>query len=435
VAEVAVVDPRSLPRDAVLPAVVEANRVMAMMAGVLAGLAARVDVDEIHADDQYLSATTCIATETNSSLPATRRVVKQAARLRELPATTEGLRAGVITVDHAECLIRALNPRTRDAMTIDEASFVVAAQHMTFREFARKVDAWLLFHDSDGANDPVHETSKLTPKPGVFGRGMLVGDFAPADYREIRAMIDAEGNRLFHRDAAERDAALGGEVPPMRTTSERQAEAPMNIIVRARNSNDDSIGASPLASIAIVVTPDELDAQTGAHGLEDGAAIEQDDFERFCCDADFYRAVITADSEAIDLGRTVRTATPGQKRLLAAATVVASFPVATGRRVGARNTTWSGGSTTARATSTTSPSSAARITNRSTPASGSSRWRPIKRSRLRNLTAPNCENAVPRRPRPSATPSIECANNKRPGIPTPTICAVSPPCAPDSWPR
>jgi hypothetical protein len=317
VSEVADLDPRFLDRDEVLPAVQSALTMIAMLQGAVAGFTARLDADEIYADDQFATASLCIAAATNGALPAARRLVKQASALRELPAKLDGLRSGVITMDHAECLIHATNPRTREAMAIDEASFVLVAQSMKFRDFVRKVANWSLFKDADGAHDPVTAASTLDLRLGVFGRGELVGDFVPSDMRELRAMLDPEVDRLYRQEIAEREVT-DAPAAPMRTGRERRAAAFMNLVLRAKNGDETTISNSASATIGIIVTPRELRAASGAHAVDDNTPIAQPEFERLACDSEIYRVVMKNGSEALDLGRGVRTASPAQKRMLAA---------------------------------------------------------------------------------------------------------------------
>ena len=77
-----------------------------------------------------------------------------------------------------------------------------------------------------------------------------------------------------------------------------------------------------------MVTPDELDGRRGGHLIDDhgegddhgageGGEVSQSLVDHLCCDASIYRAVLRNGSEVLDLGRSVRTATPAQKRALA----------------------------------------------------------------------------------------------------------------------
>jgi hypothetical protein len=318
VREVGELDLRLLERGELLPCIADLSQAITILQAVRASAIAEAEANQVYEDDQFLNMAQCVAAATNGSVGSARNAVQQARSLRELPATSDALRAGLITMDHAESLIRALNPRTRDVMAVDEASFAVVARNMPAKQFAVKVGNWRAFHDADGGHDPVPTASRLDLKPGVFGRGTLVGDFTPADRRELNAALDPEIDRLFRQEVAAREAGKGLEPAPMRSTLERRAEALMNLVLAAVNGDPNAINPTPRASIGIVVTPKELAAATGGHALDDQAPVDVDEFELACCDAGLYRAVITADSEAIDLGREVRTASPAQKRLIAA---------------------------------------------------------------------------------------------------------------------
>ena len=92
----------------------------------------------------------------------------------------------------------------------------------------------------------------------------------------------------------------------------------MLITTRALNGPSDQIFGAARASIALLVTPEQLAAGTGALDVELGEPVGADHFAGLCCDAEIYRTVMSIDGQILDVGRTFRTATTPQRRAVVA---------------------------------------------------------------------------------------------------------------------
>ena len=73
--------------------------------------------------------------------------------------------------------------------------------------------------------------------------------------------------------------------------------------------------------VNVLVSFERLVDQASVRGVcetIDGIALPVSTVRRLCCDADVFPTVLGADGEALDVGRTRRTATRSQRRALAA---------------------------------------------------------------------------------------------------------------------
>jgi hypothetical protein len=321
VKEAAAFDVAALPRDSVVPSLVDWHLVRNIADGVIAGHVDRIDAERIYADALHANTANCLTGVLNTSRGEGFRLARQAVALRDLPFVAAGLRAGIITAKHADLFIGATNLRTRDAMKIDEESFVAIAPNLSFFDLERKVKEWKALHETRASVPACDHPSTLRLIPGAFGRGELTADLDPGDYLELKNSLDAVADRNFRSEVAERELASAAGTPAaaqdeLRPSNERYAAALLQVVHAANNGNDQSMNAAPSASIAIITTPAELHDGCGGHAIEANVDVSPATFERFTCDSSMYRSVMNQRSEVLDQGFAVRTATPAQKRAL-----------------------------------------------------------------------------------------------------------------------
>jgi hypothetical protein len=303
-----------VPREQVVDGLRELAIEMARLEGVQAAWTNRLDAQQIYEDDAHPTAGICLADELRISRKAGNARVHLARELRDLPATLDALTAGRIKLEHARVLIGATNFRTRAAMLEDEAAFCTIAEYLPFDQFRQKVAEWSPFQDPDGDVIKGREPSRLTLASGLFGRLSVLGDFCAEDAAIIRPILEAEGDRLWNQEA--RDREIDPELAPPRMSTERHAEAFVNLL-ECGNGRADNQMSGPMATVAVVTTPEDLVHQTGGSIVGDRAVVRHDALDRFCCDSSVYRVVMRGPKEVIELGRAVRTAPPYLKCLLA----------------------------------------------------------------------------------------------------------------------
>jgi len=140
------------------------------------------------------------------------------------------------------------------------------------------------------------------------------GEFEP----EIAALAEALMVPL-----AKPDAAVNG-VPDQRTVAERQGDAVAEIFELAARAPDLPVKAAERAVVTVTVGLEELQRRAATAFLDGAMSVE--DLRRMCCDARVVPAVLGGQSEVLDLGRAVRTATPAQRRALALRDKGCTFP-------------------------------------------------------------------------------------------------------------
>ena len=281
-----------------------------------ARVAARIDDDGVFADAPFHARNAKELLERHcglSSREANQRVTVGRV-LPHLPVAASALAAGRIGIDHVAAIGRVVNPQTIGTLRQDEHVMVGWATSMPYRKFARRLADWAA--DVDPAkHDAALAASTLSLTRGAKGRGILAGDLSPADHSQLSALLVETEGQLRRQEDADRKAGI---TIPESTYAERLAQAFMLITTRALNGPHDKIFGAARASIALLVTPEQLAAGSGAHDIELDEPVGPEHFSGLCCDAEIYRTVMSIDGEILDVGRTFRTATAPQRRAVVA---------------------------------------------------------------------------------------------------------------------
>jgi hypothetical protein len=195
-----------------------------------------------------LSAGAHVAACTRAPSRRTNRQFSDAARLAELPAVLVALDAGAIGQWHAELLLKIDNPRTHDALVADQVQLVRWAMAETWREFTRKVFAWVEEVDPDGPEPSVEKrdakigrdldgTARLTATLTRVG-----AEIAITEHKRLEKL-------LHHEDLAEARCRLGREPNHdelRRTNAQRRHDALVLAFERSATSPDDGRRGQPL---------------------------------------------------------------------------------------------------------------------------------------------------------------------------------------------
>src|SRR5690348_14752920 len=135
--------------------------------------------------------------------------------------------------------------------------------------------------------------------------------------REYRLRLDPEG-------AAVLEAILGPLAAPqpstehgsdLRTSDQRRAEALVEVCRRAAAAGG-SAPATAKAAVVVTMAYQDLVGRTGAGTTLTGELLAPETVRRIACDASLIPAVLGSRGEVLDLGRTVRLATPKQVQAL-----------------------------------------------------------------------------------------------------------------------
>ncbi|HEU5082672.1 MAG TPA: DUF222 domain-containing protein [Acidimicrobiales bacterium] len=319
--EVRAVEHRDLDWSVVADELVALEREHERVGHLIGLLVSDLEVRGAHVRDGARSMATWLTQRTGQRRAITGSRCALAKKLRSMPATDAAVGEGRITSSHAQVLGRCLNQRTAVVFAEQEETLVGIAETMSADALASFVEQWLRRHDpdgpepGDGPDDVFHLSQTLD--------GRLKGDFDLGGELAIRtkALLDETTDQLLREDRAARDVdptdPRAGE-----TMARRRARALERILDRAAVSPKNPARRQPLLTVHTNLptltgsaTPEEWTAQTE---MQWRSALPGTLLERWTCDCSIARMVLDADSLPLDHGRSVRTATPAQRRALVA---------------------------------------------------------------------------------------------------------------------
>ena len=240
--------------------------------------------------------------ELQASKREAKRDVETAARLAELPVTSEALESGEIPQGHARLIARASSEST-----IDEALLVEAANTQPFDEFARTVKR----HQQDQADDDgqsLLDRQRKNRKARIFessdsGMFVLTGEFDQITGARIATALTAKERQLWHR-----------EDPKARCTpQQRMADALTELICEPAGD-----GKSAGTDLLVIADFDVIKQQLGNPRLADGSAIPIVELHRLALEANLLPSIFDTKTQDMWLGRKQRTASEAQRIALIA---------------------------------------------------------------------------------------------------------------------
>jgi len=263
------------------------------------------------------------------------RRVRRVRALRQLPIIAERYRTGRLSADQVDAFVRVLNPRTADAMTTDEQLLADLADHLRVDDLARELRGWAELVDADGTEpDPGHTDRRVTLHQTLDGTWTGRIDLGAADGTTVDAAISTLA------DQYSRDDRTG--VGPTRSPAQRRADALVELIRRGAAEQSaplsgDSADTPPAAppsvrrlgprvELHLTLDAGDLEAGRGADTL-DGIHLDPAATDLLLCDA-IITGVLTdpLGGAVLHRGRSLRTATPAQRRALALETGGCGFP-------------------------------------------------------------------------------------------------------------
>ncbi len=227
------------------------------------------------------------------------------------------LAAGEITFDHVESLRRIDLPRVHDQFLAHLPELLSIAVDLAADEFAAVCRQWLSLADQDGTDDAQRrrfERRSLHLNQLMDGNWRLdatlpddVGASLATELRRIeKSLVDAE------RAAVAEDPDLALDHTPTQRRADAFAE-----IVRQALSVDEHSSVAPRPSLSLIVEQDQLAAGAPAVS-EAGDWLSAATVRAAWCDSEIWSIVRDAQSIPIDLGRTARLASHGQRKVVIA---------------------------------------------------------------------------------------------------------------------
>jgi hypothetical protein len=317
--ELLAVDVSTLGPQAFAEHMSEVEQVRSQMDAVLLGRLAAFDRSGAWEVDAAASTTSWLTAQVGVKRQVAGARVRLAGYLTVMPHTMAALAEGVITESHASVLSRCVaNPRVRHHFAGAEVELVAWAMDETADELSHRVDAWIELVDEDGAEPhaPQHDTVRANQ---VGDRVKIDGDLGLETGLPLLAALRERSDQLFRRDRAVSEAnpddGLG-----QRTTSERQAEALVELVMEGAGAESNPERREPL----FVVHVDEETFRSGERHpdtlleLDDGTVVPIDVLERYRCGGRYQSLVLDASRAVLFLGREQRYANRAIRRALAA---------------------------------------------------------------------------------------------------------------------
>lgn len=226
-------------------------------------------------------------------------------------------------------LANAVDARTAEAFTVHEEILVEDARRLSVDQLAILLAHWRRLVDQDGANadaDSKHEGDYLQIAESFGGVGFVKGRFSAEATAIIRSVLDTIADELHRSERREQtEAKLRGEEPaPMRSSSERAAAAALEMAKRAAAATaavEDGVAVAPARPLVLVTIDADLVGESiriVRARLASGAPLPLADAERLACDATVARVVTKDGVVPLELGRSVRDPSEGQRRALSA---------------------------------------------------------------------------------------------------------------------
>src|SRR4051794_2773440 len=234
---------------------------------------------------------------------------------RHLPLTGAALRSNEVSLDGAKALARwtPTSSVRQQALADGGEEFLLGkAQLLDIADLTKAARFWAYRVDPD-ADDEAYAPERtghfLEVRPTMGGHD--IRGFLPTDGGEtVRVALAA-----FTGVPAKDDR---------RTVSQRNADALVGLARHVLDSGEHGAGMAVRPHLNVSVSYDSLLAEAGKAGVDPavltdtGEPIPRSVLDRIACDSEVNRVVFGPDSRPLDVGRSRRTVTPGQRRAVIA---------------------------------------------------------------------------------------------------------------------
>lgn len=234
-----------------------------------------------------------------------------------MPQLGAALAAGETTGGHVDVAtaVRQLTPAQQSAVAAEAERLAAEASRRSRREFERLVKGVVATVTGDDGLDRLtrqRRQTRLSFRPDSDGMWRLSGWFDPERAAVLHARLVAERERRFH-DTCPDDA-------PAHPLERQDHLYALALVGLADGSAAGSSGSGP--DITVLIDADTL--LSGRHEdslcdvLPGGADLPVDPIRRWACDATVTPVVVHPNGTSLWVGRTQRTATAAQRRVLRA---------------------------------------------------------------------------------------------------------------------
>lgn len=239
-----------------------------------------------------------------------------------LPGMGAALAAGEVSLAHVDVAVATLArvpvDRARAAAPLIDAFLVEQSTRWRPKEceaLARSVLDRVDPDRHDGGYDAAADQRRsFTMTTDCYGMLLVRGQLDPLTGAALKAAVD--------HHSAPTPAAGDGSLPVFdaRTAGQRRCDALAVIAAKAMAASDAGTRGGEPPRVVVHATVDQVRGTRGAGWAEceQTGPLPPAAFRRVLCDCVLERVLLGPDGAVLNLGRTVRTATPAQRRALAA---------------------------------------------------------------------------------------------------------------------
>ncbi len=233
------------------------QRQLARLDAFVTRAAAAFEASAEWAPDGARTAAAWLATRCRLPKDHARRLVRRGRELRHLPVCAEAWSDGAITAAHVDVISGLRRRSTEDALARDEAMLVGQARTLRYESFTRALAYWEQLADPDGVEKDYEERRNRRDVylESSFG-GMWLGKITldPISGAIVADELERLERQWFEADWAEARTVLGREptvAELSRTSSQRRADALVEMATRSRTAPADGRRPAPLFSVLV----------------------------------------------------------------------------------------------------------------------------------------------------------------------------------------
>jgi hypothetical protein len=309
----------------------EMNRYTALLGLVVT----KTETDGIKATHQYTSAVQWLMHTTGMSEPAARQIVVRSRGTNSLyaidgtevpgvaPLTGLAALAGDLTPAHVDVIVKTMTamPATvsEEDRTAAEKILIGVARAASPVEVKKAGDRILDTLDPDGPepkDPPERPERELSFQEHRDGSATLKGKLDNLAYAQLRAALDPLAKPHSTKE----------EGCDTRSQWERHADALVDLVRLAMTVDEIPTHGGDRVHVAITVDYETLKSGIGTAMLDYGGVITAAEARMLACDCKVIPTVLGTESEQMDLGRSKRIITTGQRRRLVMRDRGCAFP-------------------------------------------------------------------------------------------------------------
>ncbi len=263
--------------------------------------------------------------------------VRRAHLIEDVPLFGEAMVEGIMTSGHLDAISRGLRiaGEQRESLLSLAPDLIEAAGDMSLSDFAALVTSTakdLVTDDGLSVFEDQRKSTHLKMWNDATGMLHLRGAFDPVSGAVLQSRLQSAVEAMFH--AGDPSSGAGGSVstsraldhhPWVEPNDHRRAHALVAMISGSATTDDARVRADVVVHIDLSTLTTGLSASS-THRTAFGADLPVATIRRMACDAGIIPLVLNGATVPLDIGRSQRLASAGQRRALEAAHSTCAMP-------------------------------------------------------------------------------------------------------------